>query len=344
MAILSFLGIIETSYLTYDKLSSSSSSLINSFCSADGEGCNSILNGPYSTITLLDGAVDIPLSVLGLGAYGTVFGMTILSFLFPTTKVQTKDGSTTLLGITTLMATFSVYLVSLIILSLHSSCAFCFVSAGLSISLAALAWLEFGSEEVTISTTDEDDELVVLSKENIVNYRKKGVVTGIASFGVATVLALGLFLSVDDGASSTASYSASSASSANSINSGTLVASTEPIIDISQNIPPPITTKSSQEALSLANDLSTLNSRMFGAFWCSHCYDQKQSLGLQAMQSIPYVECDKDGYNNQRALCRERDVPGYPTWEIGGELFPGERSLDELREIVDEVLSRRGRL
>jgi thiol-disulfide isomerase/thioredoxin len=218
------------------------------------------------------------------------------------------------------------------------------VSAGLSISLAALAWLEFGSEEVTISTTDEDDELVVLSKENIVNYRKKGVVTGIASFGVATVLALGLFLSVDDGASSTASYSASSASSANSINSGTLVASTEPIIDMSQNIPPPITTKSSQEALSLANDLSTLNSRMFGAFWCSHCYDQKQSLGLQAMQSIPYVECDKDGYNNQRALCRERDVPGYPTWEIGGELFPGERSLDELREIVDEVLSRRGRL
>ena len=57
------------------------------------------------------------------------------------------------------------------------------------------------------------------------------------------------------------------------------------------------------------------------------------------MQYIPYVECDREGYNNKREICREREVPGYPTWEIGGELFPGERSLDELREIVDDIKS-----
>ena len=78
---------------------------------------------------------------------------------------------------------------------------------------------------------------------------------------------------------------------------------------------------------------------MYGAFWCSHCYDQKQSFGYEAMQYIPYVECDREGYNNKREICREREVPGYPTWEIGGELFPGERSLDELREIVDDIKS-----
>ena len=59
------------------------------------------------------------------------------------------------------------------------------------------------------------------------------------------------------------------------------------------------------------------------------------------MKSIQYVECDREGYQNQRELCREKDVPGYPTWEIDGELFPGERSLDELREIVDDVMSKR---
>lgn len=58
---------------------------------------------------------------------------------------------------------------------------------------------------------------------------------------------------------------------------------------------------------------------------------------MEAFASIPYIECDKEGYHNNREMCRERDVPGYPTWEINGELFPGERSLDELQEIVDDV-------
>lgn len=56
------------------------------------------------------------------------------------------------------------------------------------------------------------------------------------------------------------------------------------------------------------------------------------------MQTVPYIECDREGYKNQYSVCREKEVPGYPTWEIGGELFPGERSLDELREIVDDVM------
>ena len=28
---------------------------------------------------------------------------------------------------------------------------------------------------------------------------------------------------------------------------------------------------------------------MYGAFWCSHCYDQKQALGAESMRIIPYV-------------------------------------------------------
>ena len=64
---------------------------------------------------------------------------------------------------------------------------------------------------------------------------------------------------------------------------------------------------------------------MYGAFWCSHCYDQKQTLGAEAMRSIPYIECAKDGANSQRKLCQEKEIPGYPTWEINGKLHPGEQ-------------------
>ena len=31
-------------------------------------------------------------------------------------------------------------------------------------------------------------------------------------------------------------------------------------------------------------------------------------------------------------------VPGYPTWEIGGELYPGEKSIEALEVIVEETL------
>lgn len=261
-----------------------------------------------------------------------MFGLSAIPLIVPQTKEGEMNNRLALLGIATLMGSFSVYLVSLILGVLHTTCLFCFLSAGLSISLAGIGW--FGGVLPSVEDVNEG-----LSKEAVLDLRKDGVLTGVTMFGVATVMALGLFLGVDDGIGSDASYSASS-SGASNVNSGTLVASTEPI-DLSNNIPPPITTKSSQKALALASDLSNLNSKMYGAFWCSHCYDQKQSLGLQAMQSIPYVECDREGYNNQRDLCRSRDVPGYPTWEIGGELFPGERSLDELREIVDDVLSRK---
>eukprot|EP00985_Skeletonema_marinoi_P015107 scaffold7724_cov66-Skeletonema_marinoi.AAC.1 len=142
-------------------------------------------------------------------------------------------------------------------------------------------------------------------------------------------MALGIFLTVDDSASTMPSAASS----------GTLLASTSKTARFEENAPPAITTTSSKAALALAADLNSLDARMFGAFWCSHCYDQKQALGYEAMQTIPYIECDREGFNSKRDFCKEKDVPGYPTWEIGGKLFPGERSVDELREMVDEVMS-----
>lgn len=48
---------------------------------------------------------------------------------------------------------------------------------------------------------------------------------------------------------------------------------------------------------------------MYGAFWCEHCYRQKQMLGQEAFDKIEYIECSKNGRGSQYKLCREKDVP-----------------------------------
>lgn len=101
--------------------------------------------------------------------------------------------------------------------------------------------------------------------------------------------------------------------------------------------PPEITTRSDADALRIARKLSKKNATMYGAYWCSHCYDQKQRFGTKAFGMLHYIECDRHGVNTQFQLCRDKRVPGYPTWEIDGELFPGEIDLPELERLVDEA-------
>lgn len=59
---------------------------------------------------------------------------------------------------------------------------------------------------------------------------------------------------------------------------------------------PIVTTQSSDQALSLAHRLKEAGAKMYGAFWCTHCYDQKQEFGQQAMAEFPYVECFPEGW------------------------------------------------
>lgn len=360
IATISSIGILETAYLTYDKIQYSKlggggASLVSAFCSSTeqsgggGGSCNDVLHGPYASLHL--GTIDIPLSLLGMAAYTMVFSLAIIPLLFNNgSDVDNDDDVATvssavvpdaqnriaLLGSTTLMASFSVYLVSLLIGVLHTSCLFCFFSAGLSISMAGVSWI--GGMLPGSSNDEVQDGMDMKIVADIAELRKNGMVAGTSSVGLATVMALVIFVTVDDGSSSMTPYAASNSS-------GTLLASSSSKAatnsQYQENVPPPITTTSSTAALSLAKDLNSLDSRMFGAFWCSHCYDQKQALGFEAMQSIQYIECDREGFNNKRDFCKEKDVPGYPTWEIGGSLFPGERSLEELKEIVDDVKSSR---
>lgn len=75
-----------------------------------------------------------------------------------------------------------------------------------------------------------------------------------------------------------------------------------------------VTTQSTDRGQQLAKRLKDAGARMYGAFWCSHCHEQKEAFGSQAMQDFPYVECYPNGFhkvcNVQLCLLQHVLLPG----------------------------------
>ncbi|MEL7330634.1 MAG: vitamin K epoxide reductase family protein [Cyanobacteria bacterium J06560_2] len=95
----------------------------------------------------------------------------------------------------------------------------------------------------------------------------------------------------------------------------------------------PITNPSSASEVALAKHLTEIDAKMYGAYWCPHCFDQKQLFGRDAAKQIPYIECAPDGQKSQTALCQSvPGVTGFPTWEVNGEFLSGSQSLETLAE------------
>lgn len=101
----------------------------------------------------------------------------------------------------------------------------------------------------------------------------------------------------------------------------------------STGVSPPITTSSSQAETALATHLKQIDAKMYGAYWCPHCHDQKQLFGKAAFSQINYVECDPDGVNPQPQRCEGAGVESYPSWEINGKLYPGTIDLPTLAKL-----------
>ena len=83
---------------------------------------------------------------------------------------------------------------------------------------------------------------------------------------------------------------------------------------------------------SLARYLSDQGAAMYGSHRCSHCERQKELFG-SAFGYVTYVECSRDGPDPNSALCAAKKIRSYPTWEIGGELYEGVRTLEQLGRI-----------
>mmetsp|Transcript_12352 Transcript_12352/g.23149 ORF Transcript_12352/g.23149 Transcript_12352/m.23149 type:complete len:408 (+) Transcript_12352:76-1299(+) len=316
---LSAAGAIETGYLSFTKLFVPGG--IDNICGdsmspGGASSCGTVLNSPYANIDF--GGTEIPLTLFGFAAYAAV---TLLSVM----PIQVRDENDSgrnesiriaIIALTTAMATFSSFLLSLLFNVLHQSCPYCLLSALISLSMGFLVWT---------------------SGALPANRKRDGVKVGLGSFATATIASLALFLSVDEAAIS--AYS-NNIMQGNGFSGGQIVALADDSTKKTDIPPPPITATSSERALKVGRDLKSLDAKMFGAYWCSHCYEQKQRLGKEAYMNIQYVECSKEGINSKSSLCKEKNIPGYPTWEINGILYPGDMYLDELEDIIEKELKK----
>ena len=97
-----------------------------------------------------------------------------------------------------------------------------------------------------------------------------------------------------------------------------------------EKIAPKVTTKSSSQKINFAKFLSKNKIFMYSAYWCSHCYDQKQLFGKEAVKELTIIECAKDGKDSQTDLCVKKEIKGFPSWEIKGEIYSGVQDLNDL--------------
>jgi hypothetical protein len=92
-----------------------------------------------------------------------------------------------------------------------------------------------------------------------------------------------------------------------------------------------IVNTSGASEIALAKHLRKKGVKMYGAFWCGHCTNQKELFGQQAFAKIQYIECDPKGKNSQPQQCIKAGVKGFPTWQLpNGQTLPGQAPLSAL--------------
>ena len=139
---LSGAGLIETGFLSYQKVAQN---VPLPFCGevakTGASSCTDVLSGPYSVLPVF----DIPLIYFAFASYATVAFlsnyMADQSSNENSSKSQKSVGNF-LLGLTACMGSFSVYLMVVLTSVLHTQCMYCYISAFLSISMAAISYLE----------------------------------------------------------------------------------------------------------------------------------------------------------------------------------------------------------
>ncbi|NJK99825.1 MAG: vitamin K epoxide reductase family protein [Spirulinaceae cyanobacterium SM2_1_0] len=291
------LGATLTAYLTVVKLTGAQVGCIAGEASAAGIGsCDDVLSSPYAQV------FGLPLSLFGALAYVSmaVFALGPLAVNRDRQKElrnRLEEWSWLLLLVgATSMAVFSGYLMYLLAFELQTVCVYCITSATFAVTFLALTILGRHWEDIG-----------------------QVLFTGVVVALVTLVGTLGVYAGVNNPAG----------------------VATGGVIPQPQGAANPrvggweITTESGPAEIALAAHLTEAGAKKYGAFWCPHCYDQKQLFGKEAFSEVNYIECEAGGKDAQPELCTEAGVTSYPTWEIDGELYPGTQLLTELAELTD---------
>jgi uncharacterized membrane protein len=292
---IALLGVLDTAYLT----------LIEFGVFKEVAGCPT--SGPINCQAVLESSYaklfGIPISLFGLLAYLAIAVLAWVPQLLksPERKEFRSDADnwTWLLMFagSTAMVIFSGYLVYLMSFKIQAFCIYCLASALFSISLFVLTLIGHAWEDI--------GQLLLM-----------GFVVGM----VALISTIGAYAQADK-------------PTAQAIGSRTP-------IPVATTAPQPITgwevtTKSGEAEIALARHLAQVGVKEYGAYWCPHCYEQKQLFGKPADKELPYIECTPDGKNGQPQVCKDAGVKFFPSWKINGELTSGVKTLDELADLTN---------
>lgn len=261
---------------------------------AQSGGCSDVLNSPYAMV------FGLPLSLFGFLAYVSMatFALAPLFVNPDENKALRKqlENWTWLLLLAggTAMAVFSGYLMYILATELKTPCPYCIGSAIFSLSLLVLT-------------------IVGREWEELGQIFFTGIIVGM----ITIVGTLAVYANVD--------------------NPDSVAGGRDPIPVPTTNPQPPygweVTTTSGEAEIALAKHLKSIGAKEYGAFWCPHCFEQKQLFGKEAFKLINYVECDPQGRNPQQQACVDAGIKSFPTWEINGEFYQGTQLPEKLAEI-----------
>jgi hypothetical protein len=81
-----------------------------------------------------------------------------------------------------------------------------------------------------------------------------------------------------------------------------------------------------------AKCLGAKQAKMYGAFWCPHCAEQKELFG-PSFKYAPYIECGITGQKGIQQVCKDANIQHFPTWTFAnGTRFDGKKSLEFLSD------------
>jgi len=95
-----------------------------------------------------------------------------------------------------------------------------------------------------------------------------------------------------------------------------------------------VTSESTTESISFAKYLRNKGVIKYSAYWCPNCLQQSELFGKQAYKELNVIECARDGKNSQTQLCIDKQIQGFPSWEINGEIIVGVKTLKELSNLT----------
>jgi phage baseplate assembly protein gpV len=81
-----------------------------------------------------------------------------------------------------------------------------------------------------------------------------------------------------------------------------------------------------------ARCLGTKAAKMYGAYWCPHCDEQKEMFG-SSFRYAPYIECGIKGSQKLAQVCVDASIKHFPTWVFAdGARVEGSHSLEFLSQ------------